>query len=268
MAVIRARIKNTPNPTPITFEGHDIKRNFMMHIWPVAANGGWQWNCDHVLKRAKMFNGHRVIAIVTSPECDSADDVKKYMADFTDDFIIMENNPVLREVITFLPMLNRFTQRTTRGEITFCCHAKGVRHGQRPETATSTIFKWADIQYQSALDYWPLVKRQLEQFPMTGNFKRYGEFTTPGNNRWHYSGTYYWFRNEDVFRRDWQHVDQKFFGTESWPGYLFCANETGCLFLDGSEDLYDNLYFNKIVTPEWQRYQKANAAFLQPTDTI
>jgi hypothetical protein len=87
----------------------------------------------------------------------------------------------------------------------------------------------------------------MERFSMAGAFRKFGQFTTPGNHRWHYSGTNYWFRHDDVFSRDWQKLDQHFFGTESWPGRMFKPEETACLFADNAGDAYKQHYWDSLA---------------------
>lgn len=113
--------------------------------------------------------------------------------------------------------------------------------------------------YRTCLDDWERVQEHLTTKAMTGSFKRYGQFTTRGNHRWHYSGTFYWFRNRDVFQRNWRHVDRKFFGTESWPGHMFRPEETGCLFMDGADDLYLHEYWTKTIEPALEQWETAHA---------
>lgn len=106
----------------------DCTRHLTFHVWPVSGYGAWQWNCDRLLQHKELFNGRRIVSIVTDSTTDSADDVKRYLADFTDEFIVMDNNPKLREVVTWLPMLQRLSTLTSDKDVTFSCHAKCVRH--------------------------------------------------------------------------------------------------------------------------------------------
>lgn len=235
-----------------------VRRNFMMHIWPVAGFGAWQWNVEQVLKRAELFNGRRVVAIATSKETDSADAVKEMFRDFTDEFIVVPNNKSLREVITFVPLLERF-ESANPNEVTFCCHGKCVRHNIGVEESGSTIFRWTQAMYETCLDYMPLVMEQLRTKAMTGSFKRHGMFKTRGNYRWHYSGTFYWFRNADVYRRNWRYIDKKFFGSESWPGLMFKPDETDCLFLDQTQDLYNFDYWTSVVQPALDQWKQSHS---------
>jgi hypothetical protein len=150
------------------------------------------------------------------------------------------NNQAIREVATF-PWLLETVRSTDPNEVTFCCHAKGVTHSM-----DSITVRWAARQYRACLDDWQTVRRMLERYSMAGAFRKFGQFTTLNNHRWHYSGTNYWFRHDDVFSREWQTIDQKFFGTESWPGRLFPPEACGCLFADDTGDVYQESYWQSI----------------------
>jgi hypothetical protein len=217
-----------------------------MHVWPTEGCTAWRWNCDQVKKRASLFNGKRVIAIAQGGGTEDADIVKAYMQDFTDQFIVVQNNPKIREGASF-PLLLEQVSNFSDNSFTFYCHAKGARHRGGFGNDGSTLHKWTSTMYEKCLDNWDIVKSALEQKAMTGCFKRYGNFKTPGNNRWHYSGSFYWFRNKDVFSRNWRKIDNMFFAVESWPGHMFTAAETHCLFVDHCEDLYNLEYWNSII---------------------
>lgn len=233
--------------------GDNCNRNFLMHIWPTKNSNAWKWNCDKVMKYADLFNGKRIIGIAVDNNTDHEDAVKEYMKDFTDDFIVVKNEPKIREGSTFLTMLDRVACQCDH-EFTFYCHAKGSRHKNAFGNDGSTLHLWTETMYDYCLSDWNRVKESLEKHAMTGCFKRHGNFKTPGNNRWHYSGSFYWFRNKDVFSRDWNRIDRMFFAVESWPGLIFTSKETGCLFIDNCGDLYRMDYWNSSIATrlgEW-----------------
>lgn len=239
----------------------NLIRNFQMHIWP-SMNGAWRWNCDQVMARAELFNGRRIVAIATDNNSCSADEVKEYMKGFTSDFIVIANDPRKREVASWLPMLER-QQTSNANEVTFSCHSKVSRHKVTLDQEGSTLYRWAGAMYETCLDGWDLVREQLATKAMTGSFKRYGLFKTRNNHCWHYSGTFYWFRNRDVFNRNWTVVDQNFYGTESYPGLLFHPDDTGCLFADDAGDLYKLDYWKSDIQPQLERWR--NERSLQAT---
>jgi hypothetical protein len=122
-------------------------------------------------------------------------------------------------------------------EVTFYGHAKGVKF---EPNVLLPVMRWAEALYEGALDDWLTVRDHLQQFAMTGCFKRYGRYPNHRNLAdWHYSGTYFWLRNADVFSRNYADVPQFYGGVEIWPGLLFRKEETGYLLVD---DLSDHLY--------------------------
>jgi hypothetical protein len=174
-----------------------------------------------------------------------------------DAVIERHNSRILREVVTWRPMLEALgiTSMGSR-EVVFSAHAKGVRHTVREDH----IEAWARLMYRSCLDNFAAVEPLLLSHVFAGSFKRYNNFRTPGNHVWHYSGTFYWWRPAEVAKRNWQKVDNKFYGTESWPGHQAARDEAACLFLDDCADLYDREYWRAEVWPRWSESSWAAAA--------
>lgn len=228
-------------------------RHLTYHIFPMLENDAWKWNIDQLAKRFGLFNGVRVCGIVFSDRSHDPDAVISYAesAGVTFDHFIIEPNRVgLREVVTWLPMLELLSPETAgTDEVVFSAHAKGVRHDD-PDTMTRN---WSDLMYQSCLDDWKTVHDHLSKHVATGSFRRFGDFPTEGNNRWHYSGTFFWWRLAEIGKRNWRKVDQRFFGTESWIGHQCLPEETGCLFLDDCGDPYSKQYWDEVVWPEWRK---------------
>ena len=205
-------------------------RHLTFHVWPVTGTGAWQWNCDRLIENAELFNGQRIVAIVTSGETDTADKVKNYLRGFTDDFIVMRNDGRLREVATWVPMLRKLEAYQSESDVTFSCHGKCVRHKITPESQGSTIFEWTQAMYDTCLRW-------------------------DGFGPWHYSGTFYWWRNRDAFRRNWRYTPNHFFGTEAWPGIIFDVKESGVIFCDDTGDLYDKAYFDSKIKPRLEEWK-------------
>lgn len=225
------------------------RRNLMMHIMPVAENGVWQWNVRELLRRIDEFDGKRVIAVLTpEPGCKHVlDSVEVVQTEFRgtriDEWIVRRNNPQLREVVTWPHLLESLKSETG---VTFACHAKGVTHQME-----SVTIRWATALWQTCLDSWLDVERALQQYSMAGSFKRHGRFL--GQN-WHYSGTFYWFRNDDVFSGNWRNVPTRWWGNESWPAVMFPATATACLFLDDAPDPYKQESWDQRIANEWRHW--------------
>lgn len=244
------------------------KRNLMMHVFPVSNNEVWRWNVGQIAARQELFTGKRVVAVATMskgkriherPKAHiSTESAEAVVREFEncgmkiDKFMFFENDSKLREVLTWVPMAKE-VMSTDPNEITFSCHSKGVTHSM-----DSVVVEWTRMQYEVCLDGIASVENALESYAMAGSFRRFGQFATSGNNRWHYSGTYYWFRHSNVFSRpDWSALDARFFGTESWPGKMFTADECACLFADNADDPYLKSSFQDRYRKELELWRAA-----------
>ena len=228
---------------PIT---DSTKRNLIMHVWPTS-NGAWQWNLDQLIKRRHVFTGKVVIGVAEGPNTATRAEVEEYAQQLNPTVFSVPNNPRIREGATFQKLLQAIKDDSS---ITFFCHAKGARHGESFGSDGSTLRPWTETMYRVCLDDIGKTIEQLKTSTMTGPFRRFGNFKTPGNHRWHYSGAFYWFRNADVFERNWQKMDLFFFAVESWPGLLFRPEEVACCFHDNCGDLYRMDYWNSQILPQ------------------
>ena len=198
-------------------------RNLIYHIWPRNSNGIWQWNVEQLLSRIEQFDGVRSIGVVIDEASDTLAEVKAAFDGIRiDNWIVCPNNSELGEVATFKRLLE--TLPTDSG-FTFYGHAKGVKYDSNQNVKT-----WASIMYEVCLDNSIYVDASLAQYPVTGPFKNTREYQGQMRYGWHYSGTFFWFHNADVFTRDWQSIPQDYYGTEKWLGGLFRESEAGSLF--------------------------------------
>lgn len=242
-------------------------RHLTFHVFPTLHQDSWKWNLRQLAARWSLFNGRKVmgLAIDSRKTCEAAE-VIDYAASLGMQFdatIQRPNSRTLREVVTWRPMLEAIgiTAMGPR-DVVFSCHAKGVRHTVREDH----IEAWARLMYRSCLDNWQAVEPLLLSHVFAGSFKRYNNFKTPGNHVWHYSGTFYWWRAAEVAKRNWHKVDNRFYGTESWPGHQAARDEAACLFLDDCGDLYDRQYWEAEV---WRRWNESSwAAVAEPACLI
>ncbi|HSG72069.1 MAG TPA: hypothetical protein VLA12_16745 [Planctomycetaceae bacterium] len=227
-----------------------MRKNLMMHVLPVRDNGAWQRNAEIIRENRDLFDGKRIIAIATNARgtmhrLDKPDVVKDAFGDGFE-FIEVPNDKHLREVASFIPLMERIQDNNTPDDVTFFCHAKGCTHSVDPQ---HPISKWREAMYETCL-HWPGVEAALREFPIAGSFRR---TSVLGRSHWHYSGTFYWLRNRDVFSRNWQGIERAWFGTESFPGITFTKEESACMFFDDARDLYQ--------PEEWERVEPALEAW-------
>lgn len=232
-------------------------RHLTYHIWPNCTDS-WRWNLRELNKRWDLFNGKRILAIVTDKGTARTNEVLDYIKQLDMDFnhvITKTNNPKLRETITWVPMLELLDPTHAKeNEVVFAAHAKGAKYDDASHTRN-----WTRIMYQSCLDYWPLVEQQLSTSLMTGSFREFGLLGTWNN--WAYSGTFYWWRLAELGKREWRDIDQWFAGTESWPGKMCDAQETDCIFMNNNTRLYVPEYWVNTVWPEWGKFKDENEKY-------
>lgn len=266
----------------------ELRRNLLYHVYPVSGNGAWQWNVARLCRSLHLFDGKVVVAVARDPEsgrlpdpagphppdgarhlapCDTLDDVRRAFGPWADrvEFVEAENDPSLREVKTFLPLFERVESPDPR-EITLYAHAKGTTRHRTHRTAA----RWAEMLYEVFLDHWPLVEAHLRAWPVTGAFQKTG----PGWSRaqsdsdWHYSGSWFAFRNAALFARpDWRRIDQFWSGIEPYPSQHFRFAEAGCLFHRGAVprvNMYSPQHLRQSVEPALARWKARNAGWRTP----
>lgn len=258
-------------------------RHLLYHIYPVQ-NGHWQWNVEQLCGRLKAFNGQKIVAIVTDPPsgrlpdpsgpnspdngrhipgCDTAEMVKEEFAKRTGEeitFLEMTNDPSLREVKTFVPMLERVISDDPSHSLLYA-QAKGTtRHNGH------IARRWTEALYEIMFDYFPLADEQLMTYPVTGCFKKLGHGWSPDQSKsdWHYSGSWFWVRTAELENRNWQKIDQFWSGIEPYPSQQFNAKEAGCMFHTDhvpNMNLYNGRYWRRVVLPAFEQWRIDNARY-------
>jgi hypothetical protein len=224
----------TDPPHPLLNVG---PRHLIYHIYPIAGSGWWQWNLKQLLRRIDQFDGVRSVAIVTpgpphgkvrgttgrgqNAPLDAVEDVQAAFGDtHIDNWIIRQNDPQRWEAVTRAALIGTLPANG----VTFYGHAKGTTHA----ADTANVRLWTEMMYSACLDSPEEVDGHLKGKYFTGAFRCVQAF---GASSWHYSGTFYWFRNDSRIlsvkcREIW-------FGVEEWPGVVVPHEHSGCLFGDG-----------------------------------
>ena len=218
---------------------------------PVANNGIWQWNIKMLKPRLPLFDGERVCAIVTQPEkreytgtarprdifrapliTDPPEEVMKELDGYNFKFIVMKNDPNLGEVKTLYPLMKHVKKWQRHDDYTLWAHAKGTtRFWQHP------AISWAEMQYESYMDYWPVVEKKLRYSAVAGSFLKWGRgwMDHESMSEWHYSGSWAWFKNKLLFQKpDWWKIDRFWSGIEAYWSLHFGEDEVACIFKEGA----------------------------------
>lgn len=240
------------------------RRHLMYHLWPVKGET-WRWNVELLLQRIDLFNGRRLVAIVTDERTEDLASVQAAFAGHGVEFIVRPNAQG-GESITF-PLMLAELAREHRDDVAFYAHAKGVKY---EPTWPPAVKRWAEVQMAVTLDHWPTIRAQLDQHAMTGLLRRPGRFANHQHvGDWHYSGTCFWFRHDAVFQRAWQDVPAFYGGVEAWPGMLFTQQETGCLLLDQLRELpYRERFWASRGNPAFERWRRSLKPVPPPADLL
>lgn len=246
-------VKSTSMGSAQRESGTLAHRHLVFHIWPSLQSDSWKWNIRQLLDRIDLFTGVRSIAVVTGPGTASLSDVQAEFAGIRiDHWINQPNDPQRGEGVTF-PLL---LQTLPRHGVTFYGHAKGSSYAAEQDRFTS-VRLWARVLYRVNLDAWPAVAQQLAAYPITGAFKRLTTFPAPvGTANWHYSGTFFWFRNADVLASpNRQTLAENKYGVELWSGSQFPADRMGETFGGDGPNLYASMEAAKwdLAADDWIR---------------
>ncbi len=237
----------------------------MFHIYPCHRQGGkWLWHCEQLRRRIGLFNGKRVVGIVTDALSAPADAVRAALDGLGCEFVEMPNDPDLREVQTFGSLFSR-VETLDPGHVTLWAHAKGTWQGW------GAIPLWVDALYSTMLDHWPVVRRVLQQFPVAGSFKRNWPSWRRSPSQFHYSGSWFFFRNRDLFSKpDWRRIEGlhapgepfAWGGIESYPSLHWPVEQAGTVFFEWKEPglgPYDPAFWNARVAPALAAWRQLHA---------
>lgn len=226
-------------------------KHLIYHCTPI---GNWQWNLGELVKRLHVFSGVKLVAIAQGKLDDGTElmdwqEVRRHLPVFVKCGPV-DNDTVLRETASLEFLLTKLRNMGGKDGMTFYGHTKGTSRGGSPPKMQEAIRLWTEIMYSQCLDRLPDVDKILEDHVCCGAFKRYGRFGHfPRTSHWHYSGTFFWFRNKDLYAHpDWQNIPRSRYGAEAYLSTLFKENLAGCIFGDGVTDLYNPNYLKRVLT--------------------
>lgn len=194
-----------------------MKRSLYYFVCPLG--NVWRWNVEQLLKFWGTFNHKKIISIVTGPGLENPDVVMKCFTDPAVRFLIAPNDATFGETKHFLMGLATFLP-AVEDEITFYGHTKGVSH---QGDTLKHVLRWADAMYVLNLSSPELVDSIMSRYSAMGCYR---QKMPHGGSDWHYSGTFFWFRNREIFKREWSSIQQARHGVEGYLGKHFREDET------------------------------------------
>jgi len=228
-------------------------RNLIFHIYPrVGKEWNWHWHLDQIRRAAPVFNGEIILATVTGPELAPAAEVRRVAEGIPVSEWIVKPNTRLAETETHLDLL-RAVQTDDPNTITLRGHTKGVTH--RPEQHEQ---EWARLMWEACLDL-PSVEDALSSHLMAGSLKCHKPITSKHQGyEWFYAGTFFWFRNREIFQREWSVVHPTRWFVEEWPGILCARQEAACLCYDSADgSVFRGRAWADRVAPAFERWRAA-----------
>jgi hypothetical protein len=220
----------------------------MFHLYPT---GDWMRHVTRLQRNANRF-GRVIIGVATDAKSASLEQVNNTLpVDWEVVHAMNEadwKNKGLREVATYQQMMPTLT--TGPNDVTFCAHGKGAQ----PHTETSDAVQWwADVMWRTIIENTDeVVDRIRSGAAIVGSFRRRGTMLGT-RHRWHFSGTFYAFRNCVAFEHGVPVYKPIWFGTESWPGDYFPIKTSDCVFGDDSGDLYKIDQQPRSQFEQWKR---------------
>ncbi|MBS0205280.1 MAG: glycosyltransferase family 25 protein [Planctomycetes bacterium] len=208
---------------------NSTKRHLCYHIWP-DREGTWRRNVAQLLQRIDQFDGVRSIGVVTDAESETLSAVQSAFAGHRiNHWVTFPNNADLGQAVTFAPLLQTVSRESG---VTFYGHANGVT-----SSSGARVDRLEEILYQANLGDPEQILTNLETHPITGAFKLPINVTGDGG-AYQYLGSFFWFRNSDVFgQRAWHEIPASQRAVEIWPGRLFSGDQSGALFAHTTEAL-------------------------------
>ena len=235
-------------------------KNLLFHMYPkLGAEWNWYWHIAQIRKHLSLFNGKICIGVATGEGLASATEVKEAFKGIpVTDWIIRPNSKGLGETTTLKDLL-QCVETSDPNVITFRGHCKGVTH-----TKEGCEQPWARLMWETCMD-WPSVAAALSSHLMAGAMKCHEPLVSKQKYKWFYAGTFFWFRNKEIFSREWATMEQTRWYPEAWPGVLCTNQEAACLchdFTDGS--VLSNHYWKTQVQSDFTYWLSARPNLVLP----
>lgn len=240
-------------------------RHLIYHVYASRDNNHWLRNLEQLKRRWDVFNGKKVVAISNGDGTHAPEGVKAVIDDTSVEYLVLDNDPELRETATLLPLLMAI--KTEANDAVFYAHTKGVANSEKKKYDIKTgIMLWRNSMYHHLLDDVPTAMEALRDHPMVGccigswgrrDKSPYPTKLSVGN--WMFCGTFFWFSAMAVFSHHrWPLIANDRYGAEAWPSSLFTRKAVKSLFQPWPENTmpqkspYHPMYYDPKFLDEQQ----------------
>ena len=179
-----------------------VKLNFIYHFAPIK-NDMFEYHIKKLHKYVPKFNNKRVVNIAVGGEnLYSPEFVKEKLHGLDIEFVETPNDGSYRETVGFLEKLLPTVKSYDENEFTFFGHSKSNSDRRQIESHKKPHRLWTEYCYEKNLQDIDFVVEKLQNYDSYGIFKRdVGLEKVVPNSTWHYSGTFFWFKNSTLFRK-------------------------------------------------------------------
>lgn len=225
-----------------------MKKILLFHLCPI---NNYKWNLELLKPRLHLFD-KVIIAVAQGPEMEDFYHVNKVLPKHAEvEIIQVANDPKLGETTSFPTLLKRAKELISdESLITLYAHAKGVSY-KATDQRYAAIQLWTESLHKLLFDQTKKIEALFKHYPVVGAFKRYGYFPSmPSGCDWHYTGSFFWFNNAELFKRDWEDIPLHKHAVEGYPSRIFSSQEAGCIFGNGIGNLYNIKYLKEVLARE------------------
>ena len=220
----------------------------LFHIWPHG--DAWKYHIDKLKPILPRFN-RLLLGIATDEDTASPEEVIKAFDPRWETVLIKNEAPEktgLREVATYQKMIPMLSNGVN--EVTFCAHGKGV---QKHTENNPAVKWWIDAMYDTVIyNIDGVIEKMNQGAGVVGSFRMLKK-NLGTKFKYHFSGTYYAFRNHYAFLNGFPSFQQRWYGTESWPGDHFPLDKSACIFGDDIGNMYNEPEQPRAAFNEWRK---------------
>lgn len=228
----------------------NTKLNFIFHFAPYK-NDMFDYHIEKIHEHLPKFNNKKIINIVTGQEFYEPKYVKDRLKGLNIDFTTTINNPSHREAFSFFTNLLPKVESIEENEFTFFGHSKSCTNRRQEDRFKIQHRMWTDYCYRYTLDNIDDVIEKMKSYDSYGPFVRTnGLSRAVSDTTWHYSGTFFWFKNSEVFKKDWSEKRFNYengYEAEAFIGKMIPQNRGYCSFDIEGDFEQQNQFIVKIV---------------------
>lgn len=219
----------------------DKTYNLIYNLCLINTNPILYFNLSNLKRYLSKFNGKKIINVNHNNESFAKQFVEKYFKDYGIKFYFTNNSETngWYELKPFMEKLLPTVYSLNDNEYTFYGHTKGVTRYNHPTEFVCLL--WAHTMYTKNLDNFDYISSILKDYECCGTFKLNRPFTALSFVPWHYSGAFFWFKNQSLFSKDWQKFYPNVYGLEGYMATHFSSEEAFSIepeLPEGFEDIY------------------------------